>query len=110
VRSAAHVSLRSGEPSHATAACRRERYRSRGSRYSIRRAQHLGSDGRDDLHTLSALHRGSAGVSDRSTSIEKLLQVMQRLRDPERGCPWDREQTFATIAPYTIEEAYEVAD
>jgi MazG family protein len=35
---------------------------------------------------------------------------MARLRDPQRGCPWDREQTFATIAPYTLEEAYEVAD
>jgi MazG family protein len=35
---------------------------------------------------------------------------MKQLRDPDRGCPWDREQTFATIAPYTIEEAYEVAD
>ena len=42
--------------------------------------------------------------------IEDLLRVMGRLRDPETGCPWDREQTFATIAPYTIEEAYEVAD
>jgi nucleoside triphosphate diphosphatase len=39
-----------------------------------------------------------------------LLEVMNRLRDPQGGCPWDREQTFATIAPYTIEEAYEVAD
>lgn len=43
-------------------------------------------------------------------SIDRLLQIMARLRDPQRGCPWDREQTFATIAPYTIEEAYEVAD
>ena len=43
-------------------------------------------------------------------SIEKLLEVMAKLRDAERGCPWDLEQTFATIAPYTIEEAYEVAD
>jgi MazG family protein len=43
-------------------------------------------------------------------SIEKLLEIMARLRDPAVGCPWDREQTFATIAPYTIEEAYEVAD
>lgn len=43
-------------------------------------------------------------------SIDRLLEVMARLRDPESGCPWDREQTFATIAPYTIEEAYEVAD
>ena len=42
--------------------------------------------------------------------IEDLLEVMARLRDPETGCPWDREQSFATIAPYTIEEAYEVAD
>ena len=49
-------------------------------------------------------------MSERSPSIEKLLAVMQRLRDPQNGCPWDREQTFATIAPYTIEEAYEVAD
>jgi len=44
------------------------------------------------------------------TGIERLLDIMTALRDPERGCPWDKEQTFATIAPYTIEEAYEVAD
>ena len=42
--------------------------------------------------------------------IDRLLAVMARLRDPERGCEWDVAQTFATIAPYTIEEAYEVAD
>ena len=42
--------------------------------------------------------------------VEELLAVMRRLRDPERGCPWDIEQSFATIAPFTIEEAYEVAD
>src|SRR3954452_8713082 len=42
--------------------------------------------------------------------IERLLAIMKRLRDPEHGCPWDREQDFASIAPYTIEEAYEVAD
>ena len=42
--------------------------------------------------------------------IATLLAVMRRLRDPERGCPWDVRQTFASIAPYTIEEAYEVAD
>jgi MazG family protein len=42
--------------------------------------------------------------------IDRLLAIMERLRDPERGCPWDREQDFATIAPYTIEEAYEVGD
>ena len=44
------------------------------------------------------------------SDIEKLLEIMDRLRDPESGCPWDREQDFSTIAPYTIEEAYEVAD
>lgn len=42
--------------------------------------------------------------------IERLLHIMRRLRDPSTGCDWDRAQTFATIAPYTIEEAYEVAD
>ena len=42
--------------------------------------------------------------------IETLREVMSRLRDPESGCPWDLEQTFASVAPYTIEEAYEVAD
>ncbi len=44
------------------------------------------------------------------TSIEGLKYVMERLRDPKTGCPWDIEQTYETIAPYTIEEAYEVAD
>ena len=48
-----------------------------------------------------------AGVSG---DIHDLLAIMARLRDREGGCPWDIEQTFATIAPYTIEEAYEVAD
>lgn len=47
--------------------------------------------------------------SDRHT-IASLLEVMAALRNPEGGCPWDLEQTFETIAPYTIEEAYEVAD
>lgn len=44
------------------------------------------------------------------TKIDALLEVMERLRDPHQGCPWDIKQTFQTIAPYTIEEAYEVAD
>jgi len=44
------------------------------------------------------------------SDINELLDVMRRLRDPETGCAWDVKQTFATIAPYTIEEAYEVAD
>jgi ATP diphosphatase len=49
-------------------------------------------------------------MSDSERALTALLQLMARLRDPQRGCPWDLEQTFATIAPYTIEEAYEVAD
>ena len=44
------------------------------------------------------------------TAIDQLLDVMAKLRDPETGCPWDVAQDFATIAPYTIEEAYEVAE
>jgi MazG family protein len=51
------------------------------------------------------------GDRDRAlSSITALVALMARLRSPERGCPWDVEQTFETIAPYTIEEAYEVAD
>ena len=49
-------------------------------------------------------------MSDPQHAIEALLTLMARLRDPQRGCPWDLKQTFETIAPYTIEEAYEVAD
>ena len=45
-----------------------------------------------------------------SREIGTLIEIMARLRTPGSGCPWDIEQTFATIAPYTIEEAYEVAD
>ena len=44
------------------------------------------------------------------TSLDRLETIMRRLRDPQHGCEWDRVQTLATIAPYTIEEAYEVAD
>src|ERR1700674_4049838 len=45
-----------------------------------------------------------------SRDIGRLLEIMAALRTPTTGCPWDQEQTFATIAPYTLEEAYEVAD
>lgn len=58
--------------------------------------------------------RGGIGLSDLTNAprerIETLLGVMARLRDPERGCPWDVKQDFASIATYTIEEAYEVAE
>ena len=49
-------------------------------------------------------------MSEAERAVAALLALMARLRDPERGCSWDLEQTFATIAPYTLEEAYEVAD
>ena len=49
-------------------------------------------------------------IHDTDAGVERLLEIMRRLRDPETGCPWDIEQDFASIAPYTIEEAYEVAD
>ena len=49
-------------------------------------------------------------MKDKEYKIKDLLEIMDRLRDPETGCPWDAAQDFSTIAPYTIEEAYEVAD
>ncbi|TCM85280.1 nucleoside triphosphate pyrophosphohydrolase [Rhodovulum steppense] len=49
-------------------------------------------------------------VHDPQGGMPRLIEIMRRLRDPETGCPWDIEQDFASIAPYTIEEAYEVAD
>lgn len=49
-------------------------------------------------------------MSRTAESLEQLLNLMATLRDPDKGCPWDRDQTFATIVPHTLEEAYEVAD
>ena len=49
-------------------------------------------------------------IHDPKGGIPRLLAIMRALRDPQTGCPWDIEQDFATIAPYTVEEAYEVAD
>jgi ATP diphosphatase len=49
-------------------------------------------------------------IRDPDGGLPRLVAIMARLRDPEAGCPWDLEQSFDTIAPYTIEEAYEVAD
>ena len=53
---------------------------------------------------------GNASTDGPANEIWTLLAIMAKLRDSETGCPWDIEQTFASIAPYTIEEAYEVAD
>ena len=52
----------------------------------------------------------NSGCENEPSPMAALLEIMRRLRDPENGCPWDLEQDFRTIAPYTIEEAYEVAD
>jgi len=52
----------------------------------------------------------SEGADAAQRALTRLLEIMRRLRDPQRGCPWDLEQDFASVAPYTIEEAYEVAD
>ena len=64
------------------------------------------------LHRLTGLEQGKIvnEYKDILEKIDDLLDIMTRLRDPESGCPWDVEQDFSTIAPYTIEEAYEVAD
>ena len=56
------------------------------------------------------LAESDALVNDEKAGLARLMEIMRRLRDPETGCPWDIEQDFASIAPYTIEEAYEVAD
>ena len=52
----------------------------------------------------------SANAKSDLPAMSDLLQLMVKLRDPVSGCPWDRAQTFATLAPYTLEEAYEVVD
>jgi ATP diphosphatase len=61
-------------------------------------------------HLPRLLAESDALVHNPQGGIARLLEIMARLRDPAQGCPWDIEQNFATIAPYTIEEAYEVAD
>ena len=58
----------------------------------------------------SSMVRAMTERQDRKDNLVRLLEIMERLRDPETGCPWDVEQDFRSIAPYTIEEAYEVAD
>ena len=49
-------------------------------------------------------------MQQKHTQLARLLKIMVQLRDPETGCPWDAKQTFKSIAPYTIEEAYEVSE
>ena len=59
---------------------------------------------------LESRAQSDALVHDPAGGMPRLLEIMARLRDPNGGCPWDLEQTYASIVPYTIEEAYEVAD
>lgn len=60
---------------------------------------------------MTTSKQGSANAAaETAAALQHLLDIMARLRDPDGGCPWDLEQDFASIAPYTIEEAYEVAD
>ncbi|MBP6030635.1 MAG: nucleoside triphosphate pyrophosphohydrolase [Sphingobium sp.] len=66
----------------------------------------MASHSADDEAARANSHHASGPPID----IAPLTDIMARLRDPATGCPWDRQQSFATIAPYTIEEAYEVAD
>ncbi|MDP2739771.1 MAG: nucleoside triphosphate pyrophosphohydrolase [Pseudorhodobacter sp.] len=61
-------------------------------------------------HHPLPLPDSDAMVADPAGGLPRLLEIMRRLRDPQTGCPWDIDQTFASIAPYTIEEAHEVAD
>ena len=51
-----------------------------------------------------------SSTQDKPASIDSLLGIMKRLRAPQGGCPWDQQQDFRSIAPYTLEEAYEVVD
>ncbi|NGM46863.1 nucleoside triphosphate pyrophosphohydrolase [Rhodobacter sp. SGA-6-6] len=62
--------------------------------------------------TLPRLDRAESDrlVRDQTAGIDRLVEIMARLRDPDTGCPWDVAQDFASIAPYTLEEAHEVAD
>ena len=77
----------------------------------------VGHAGRSGAGATGALHRRSHRDTHHwvrqltaEAELRRLLDIMAALRDPDRGCPWDRQQNFDTIAPYTIEEAYEVAD
>src|SRR3546814_5586094 len=65
---------------------------------------------RSDSRPFSKARRFPVPDKLTAADLKPLCEVMRRLRDPENGCPWDVQQDFASIAPYTIEEAYEVAD
>ncbi len=62
------------------------------------------------MYIIGLIEEGFQVSTSSTYGLPRLVEIMARLRDPETGCEWDRVQTFETIAPYTIEEAYEVAD
>src|SRR6478672_1297942 len=62
------------------------------------------------FHNLSYATKGRTKPMTLARDIARLIEIMAALRDKDSGCPWDLEQSFATIAPYTIEEAHEVAE
>ena len=64
----------------------------------------------DKASAIDPTFAGGGPGAGPGAGLPRLLEIMRRLRDPQTGCPWDIEQSFETIAPYTIEEAYEVAD
>ena len=68
------------------------------------------TSGGTSVEHAAALERDVLSAAGLPPGIDGLLAIMARLRDPVNGCPWDIKQTFASIAPYTVEEAYEVAD
>ena len=62
------------------------------------------------LHRLWENINAMPKVEDSTLALQRLLEIMRRLRDPHGGCPWDCAQDFRSIAPFTLEEAYEVVD
>jgi len=66
--------------------------------------------GMDNVNTSAYTSPKASNKVSTKASISQLRDIMQRLRDPQTGCAWDLKQSFATIAPFTLEEAYEVVD
>src|ERR1700747_3570412 len=62
------------------------------------------------FHFADEIRKMTSPPPDDADPLVRLIAIMARLRDPLGGCPWDLEQDFSTIAPYTVQEAYEVAD
>src|SRR5215831_1811776 len=81
-----------------------------GNRRSLVRSHSLAPGSATGLWPALMSSAPSLQAASAESELRRLLDIMAALRDPDRGCPWDRQQSFDTIAPYTVEEAYEVAD